>query len=92
MNECHALLNVNDEVFMGKHRPLCHACCTACVLQYCNVIKRQFGADKEVIAWAKENLTGYKRPKYVAFVSELPKSNVGKILRKDLRQLEESKK
>lgn len=48
--------------------------------------------DKEVIAWAKENLTGYKRPKYVAFVSELPKSNVGKILRKDLRQLEESKK
>ncbi|OAV01721.1 Long-chain-fatty-acid--CoA ligase [Moraxella veridica] len=45
----------------------------------------------EVRAWAKENLTGYKRPKYIEFISELPKSNVGKILRKELRKLEESK-
>lgn len=48
--------------------------------------------EKEVIAWAKENLTGYKRPKYVEFINELPKSNVGKILRKNLRKLEEDKK
>ncbi|VEG13033.1 AMP-binding protein [Moraxella cuniculi] len=46
---------------------------------------------EEVREWAKENLTGYKRPKYIEFVSELPKSNVGKILRKELRKLEESK-
>ncbi|OAU97609.1 Long-chain-fatty-acid--CoA ligase [Moraxella catarrhalis] len=46
---------------------------------------------EEVRAWAKENLTGYKRPKYIEFISELPKSNVGKILRKELRKLEESK-
>ncbi|USZ14374.1 AMP-binding protein [Moraxella sp. FZFQ2102] len=46
---------------------------------------------EEVREWAKENLTGYKRPKYIEFISELPKSNVGKILRKDLRKLEESK-
>lgn len=46
---------------------------------------------EEVRSWAKENLTGYKRPKYIEFISELPKSNVGKILRKDLRKLEESK-
>ena len=45
----------------------------------------------EVRAWAKENLTGYKRPKYIEFISELPKSNVGKILRKELRVLEQSK-
>ena len=45
----------------------------------------------EVRAWAKENLTGYKRPKYIEFISELPKSNVGKILRKELRLLEQSK-
>ena len=31
------------------------------------------------------NLTNYKRPKFVEFRTELPKSNVGKILRKDLR-------
>ncbi|MPX29803.1 AMP-binding protein [Moraxella catarrhalis] len=46
---------------------------------------------EEVRAWAKENLTGYKRPKYIEFISELPKSNVGKILRKELRVLEQSK-
>jgi len=43
----------------------------------------------EVIAYGKENLTGYKRPRHVEFIDELPKSNVGKILRKDLRALEE---
>ncbi|HPE58760.1 MAG TPA: AMP-binding protein [Thiolinea sp.] len=37
-------------------------------------------------AWCKQNLTGYKRPKYYAFVDELPKSNVGKILRRELRE------
>ncbi|OTG68848.1 long-chain fatty acid--CoA ligase [Acinetobacter sp. ANC 4470] len=41
---------------------------------------------EEVLAFAKENLTGYKRPRYVEFIDELPKSNVGKILRKDLRK------
>ena len=46
--------------------------------------------EKEVMAWAKEHLTGYKRPKQIAFIDELPKSNVGKILRKDLRTLEKS--
>lgn len=48
--------------------------------------------EKEVMVWAKESLTGYKRPKYVEFVTELPKSNVGKILRKDLRELENKKR
>ena len=40
----------------------------------------------EVKAFAKEQLTGYKRPKLIEFRDELPKSNVGKILRKELRQ------
>ena len=41
---------------------------------------------EEVLAYAKQNLTGYKCPRYVEFMEELPKSNVGKILRKDLRK------
>jgi long-chain acyl-CoA synthetase len=41
--------------------------------------------EDEVKTFAKQGLTGYKLPKYVEFRSELPKSNVGKILRKDLR-------
>lgn len=41
---------------------------------------------EELLAFAKQNLTGYKRPRYVEFMDELPKSNVGKILRKELRK------
>ena len=44
--------------------------------------------EDEVKAHAKANLTGYKQPKYVEFRDELPKSNVGKILRKELREQE----
>ena len=40
---------------------------------------------EEVIAHCKENLTGYKRPRYIEFMDDLPKSNVGKILRRELR-------
>jgi long-chain acyl-CoA synthetase len=40
---------------------------------------------EQVKAHARENLTGYKHPKYVEFRSELPKTNVGKILRRELR-------
>jgi long-chain acyl-CoA synthetase len=41
--------------------------------------------EEAIKAYCNENLTGYKRPKYVEFRDELPKSNVGKILRKELR-------
>lgn len=41
--------------------------------------------EKELIAYCRENLTGYKVPKAVEFRDELPKSNVGKILRRKLR-------
>jgi long-chain acyl-CoA synthetase len=39
----------------------------------------------QLAAWCKEHLTGYKKPKYIEFRDELPKSNVGKILRRELR-------
>ncbi|MGO3056836.1 AMP-binding protein [Halomonas sp. AOP43-A1-21] len=36
-------------------------------------------------SWCKEQLTGYKVPKYIEFRDELPKTNVGKVLRRELR-------
>jgi long-chain acyl-CoA synthetase len=39
----------------------------------------------ELMAYCKDNLTGYKKPKYIEFRDELPKTNVGKILRRALR-------
>jgi long-chain acyl-CoA synthetase len=41
--------------------------------------------EADVIAYCKERLTGYKRPRVIEFRTELPKSNVGKILRRELR-------
>ena len=41
--------------------------------------------EEDVASYCKQHLTGYKRPKYIEFRDELPKSNVGKILRRELR-------
>lgn len=41
--------------------------------------------EAQVQQWCKDKLTGYKRPRFVEFRDELPKSNVGKILRRELR-------
>jgi long-chain acyl-CoA synthetase len=52
------------------------------------IVKKDKSLTKdEVLAFARENLTGYKIPKDIEFINELPKSNVGKILRKDLKEL-----
>jgi len=42
-------------------------------------------SEDDVARYCRENLTGYKHPKYIEFRDELPKTNVGKILRRELR-------
>jgi len=50
------------------------------------IVKRDMQLSAEdVINHCKEQLTNYKRPKYIEFRDELPKTNVGKILRRELR-------
>ncbi|MBL5976880.1 AMP-binding protein [Comamonas sp. NyZ500] len=41
--------------------------------------------EDRVMRYCQEQLTGYKRPRYIEFRDELPKTNVGKILRRELR-------
>ena len=41
--------------------------------------------EADVLSFCKEQLTNYKRPKYIVFKKDLPKTNVGKILRRELR-------
>jgi long-chain acyl-CoA synthetase len=41
--------------------------------------------EEQIADYCKQNLTGYKRPKYIEFRDDLPKTNVGKILRRELR-------
>jgi len=44
--------------------------------------------EEQVMEYCRKNLTGYKIPRHVEFRSELPKTNVGKILRRALRDQE----
>ena len=43
--------------------------------------------EAQVIQYCKEQMSSYKRPRKIAFIDEMPKSNVGKILRRHLRDL-----
>ncbi|MHB0776411.1 AMP-binding protein [Halomonas sp. WWR20] len=50
------------------------------------VVSKNENLDAETLrAWCKKELTGYKVPRYVEFRDELPKTNVGKVLRRELR-------
>lgn len=50
------------------------------------VLKNPGLTEKDLIDHCRQHLTGYKVPKKVVFTDELPKSNVGKILRRELRE------
>jgi len=41
--------------------------------------------EEDIRTFCKDNLTGYKRLRHIEFLDSLPKSNVGKILRRELR-------
>lgn len=46
---------------------------------------------EEIERFCKENMATYKRPRIIEFVGELPKSAVGKVLRRKLRDMEREK-
>ena len=51
------------------------------------VVKKDPGLTEDALRdYCRENLTAYKVPKIIEFRDELPKTNVGKILRRELRE------
>jgi len=53
------------------------------------VVKKDAGlTEQQVMDYCRKNLTGYKIPRFIEFRSDLPKTNVGKILRRALRDQE----
>ena len=57
------------------------------------VLKPEFKGkttEEEIVEWAKESMATYKRPRVVEFREALPKSGVGKILRRVLQEEERS--
>jgi len=48
--------------------------------------------EQDIIDWAKENMAGDKYPRFVEFIDEIPKTVVGKVLHRELKDLEVKKK
>ncbi len=61
------------------------------VKAYVQLKPGETASEQEILEFCKENMAGYKRPKFVEFRDELPVSNVGKVLRRVLRDEERDK-
>ncbi len=64
-------------------------------IKACIVLREKYKdkvSEQEIINWAKENIAAYMYPRIVEFVSNLPKSPAGKVLRRRLRENETKKK
>lgn len=84
-NEVEDVICLNEKVLECAAIGVPHEKSGECVKVF--VVKKDKSLNKhEVIAHCKQNLTGYKIPKHVEFRDELPKSNVGKILRRKLKE------
>jgi long-chain acyl-CoA synthetase len=87
-----------DDVLMG-HPKILEACTIGLPHEYRGETVKAFIVVKEgqeltedeVVAYCKENLAAYKVPKIFEFIDELPKSAVGKILRRKLKDMEMEK-
>ena len=87
-----------DEVLF-EHPKLQEACAVGVpdpyrgetVKAFCVVKSGMTCTEEEVISFCRQKLAPYKSPKIVEFLDELPKSNVGKILRRELRKMEMEK-
>ncbi|MFT6386979.1 MAG: long-chain acyl-CoA synthetase [Cellvibrionaceae bacterium] len=83
-NEVEAVLSQHPSILEAAAIGIPDDICGEVVKAY--VVKSNPSLDEEELKrYCKEQLTGYKRPKEIVFIDELPKSNVGKILRKNLR-------
>ena len=87
-----------DDVLMG-HPKILEACTIGIPHEYRGETVKAFIVPKpgevlteeEVIAYCKKNLAAYKVPKIIEFAGELPKTAVGKILRRKLKDMETAK-
>ena len=88
-----------DEVLMG-HPKILEACTIGAsdpyrgetVKAYVVLMPGETLSEEEVIAYCRKNLASYKAPRSIVFIDELPKSAVGKILRREIKRMDEEQK
>ncbi|MDQ6999978.1 MAG: AMP-binding protein [Mariprofundus sp.] len=84
-NEIEAVIAAHPKVLeagvIGVADPNCGEAVVAIVVKADQTLSKE-----ELQAYCHENMTGYKCPKHIVFVDSLPKTNVGKILRRELRR------
>jgi len=83
-NEIEEVVMMHDGILEAAAIGVPHESCGETVKIFV-VLKDKHVTDKELIAHCREKLTSYKVPKLVEFRDELPKTNIGKILRRELR-------
>lgn len=83
-NEIEGVVATHSKVLevaaIGVKDPQCGEAVKICVVK-----RDESLTEEELRKFCKENFTGYKQPKHIEFLKELPKTNVGKILRRALR-------
>jgi long-chain acyl-CoA synthetase len=88
-----------DEVLMG-HPKILEACAIGVsdpyrgetVKAYVVLMPGETLSEEEVIAYCRKDLATYKLPRSIAFIDELPKSAVGKILRREIKRMDEEQR
>ncbi|MBA6391778.1 long-chain-fatty-acid--CoA ligase FadD [Colwellia sp. BRX10-3] len=83
-NEIEEVAGMHEDVVEAAAVGVPHEVCGE-IVKLVVVRKNQNLSEKDLIQHCRKHLTGYKVPKKVEFIEELPKSNVGKILRRELR-------
>ncbi len=82
-NEIEDVLTLNENILEAAAIGVPHKSSGEAVKVF--VVKKSEISKEEIIAHCRQHLTAYKVPKIIEFRDELPKSNVGKILRRELR-------
>ena len=85
-----------DEVLMG-HPKILEACAIGVsdpyrgetVKAYVVLMPGETLSEENVVAYCRKNLAAYKAPRSIVFIDELPKSAVGKILRREIKRMDE---
>ena len=82
-SEVEAVISGHPKVLEVGVRSEPHPKTTECVMAF--IVKKEDSlTEEEILSFCKDKLTNYKLPKIIVFRDELPKSNVGKILRRKL--------